>query len=225
MTQRRRHREHPWASSRPQGVPQRMLRWHYRSRHESLIAVSNRQFYENGSSSSPAPTSARPGWACTSIRSRTASSTRERHATNPVEARVVAEAVIEHAQTSIPKQSLGVAAFSVASAGRILDELERPAAPTRDGGVLPDASTGAVLRQEPGKHPGRRARRHLHIGRLRHGHDGYMAMHFGPLSSEGGERRLNVLISRGQAALRGLRLDDGRGHRSRARPAARVSPR
>jgi superfamily I DNA and/or RNA helicase len=29
------------------GLPQRMLRWHYRSRHQSLIAVSNSQFYES----------------------------------------------------------------------------------------------------------------------------------------------------------------------------------
>ena len=29
------------------GAPQRMLRWHYRSRHESLIAVSNHEFYDN----------------------------------------------------------------------------------------------------------------------------------------------------------------------------------
>ncbi|HEX5166029.1 MAG TPA: DUF4011 domain-containing protein, partial [Thermomicrobiales bacterium] len=30
-----------------QSAPKRMLRWHYRSRHESLIAVSNHEFYEN----------------------------------------------------------------------------------------------------------------------------------------------------------------------------------
>src|SRR5207342_3469315 len=29
------------------GVPQRMLRWHYRSRHHSLIALSNQEFYDN----------------------------------------------------------------------------------------------------------------------------------------------------------------------------------
>src|SRR3546814_19254979 len=29
------------------GVPSRMLSWHYRSKHQSLIAVSNREFYEN----------------------------------------------------------------------------------------------------------------------------------------------------------------------------------
>ena len=30
-----------------QGAPERMLRWHYRSRHESLITVSNHEFYED----------------------------------------------------------------------------------------------------------------------------------------------------------------------------------
>ena len=30
-----------------QNAPDRMLRWHYRSRHESLIAVSNQEFYGN----------------------------------------------------------------------------------------------------------------------------------------------------------------------------------
>ncbi|MBF4448896.1 DUF3320 domain-containing protein, partial [Vibrio anguillarum] len=29
------------------GAPEKMLKWHYRSRHESLIAVSNQEFYDN----------------------------------------------------------------------------------------------------------------------------------------------------------------------------------
>ena len=33
------------------GAPERMLRWHYRSRHDSLIAVSNNEFYDNHISS------------------------------------------------------------------------------------------------------------------------------------------------------------------------------
>ena len=33
------------------GLPQAMLRWHYRSRHHSLIAVSNRRFYDDDSAS------------------------------------------------------------------------------------------------------------------------------------------------------------------------------
>ena len=33
-----------------------MLRWHYRSRHESLIAVSNHEFYDDRLVVFPAPT-------------------------------------------------------------------------------------------------------------------------------------------------------------------------
>ncbi len=42
-----------------QSAPQRMLRWHYRSRHESLIAVSNHEFYENKLVDLPQPGSSR----------------------------------------------------------------------------------------------------------------------------------------------------------------------
>src|SRR3712207_5969223 len=40
-------------------VPRQWLSWHYRSQDESLIAFSNRQYYENRLSSFPAPTHGR----------------------------------------------------------------------------------------------------------------------------------------------------------------------
>jgi len=43
------------------GAPQRMLRWHYRSRHQSLIAVSNTQFYESKLFIVPSPLYPRSG--------------------------------------------------------------------------------------------------------------------------------------------------------------------
>ncbi|MEG8018729.1 AAA domain-containing protein [Sphingomonas sp. LR55] len=43
------------------GLPMRMLRWHYRSKHQSLIAVSNRQFYENKLFIVPSPYTAEAG--------------------------------------------------------------------------------------------------------------------------------------------------------------------
>ena len=82
------------------GLPQRMLRWHYRSRHQSLIAVSNRQFYENKLFIVPSPDTRRPEWGCASTTCRTASSTAGATGTNPVEARTVAEAVIAHAEAT-----------------------------------------------------------------------------------------------------------------------------
>ena len=44
-----------------QGMPQRMLRWHYRSRHPSLIAVSNHEFYDNRLFVVPSPDYSRAG--------------------------------------------------------------------------------------------------------------------------------------------------------------------
>ncbi|UXU76622.1 MULTISPECIES: DUF4011 domain-containing protein [unclassified Paracoccus (in: a-proteobacteria)] len=43
------------------GLPMRMLRWHYRSRHQSLIAVSNRQFYDGKLFVVPSPYTAEAG--------------------------------------------------------------------------------------------------------------------------------------------------------------------
>jgi superfamily I DNA and/or RNA helicase len=100
-----------------------MLRWHYRSRHESLIAVSNRQFYDNRLFIVPSPLASGghlglklrylpDGWYDRGV-SRT----------NRVEARAVADAVVEHAINS-PHLSLGVVTFSSAQRDAIIDELE-----------------------------------------------------------------------------------------------------
>ena len=42
-----------------QNAPERMLRWHYRSRHESLITVSNVEFYGNKLQLFPSPDAAK----------------------------------------------------------------------------------------------------------------------------------------------------------------------
>ena len=44
-----------------QGAPERMLRWHYRSRHESLITVSNHEFYDNRLVVFPSPDAGKVG--------------------------------------------------------------------------------------------------------------------------------------------------------------------
>ena len=48
-----------------QAAPQRMLRWHYRSRHQSLITISNEQFYDNRLVVFPSPDAARRGLGLT----------------------------------------------------------------------------------------------------------------------------------------------------------------
>jgi very-short-patch-repair endonuclease len=178
------------------GVPSRMLRWHYRSRHQSLIAVSNSQFYENKLFIVPSPFTSEVGIGLHFNLVRNGVFDRGNTATNSVEAKMVAEAVIRHAQER-PDQSLGVATFSVAQRRLLLDELEhlrRLNPDTEEFFTKPSPEPFFVKNLENIQGD----ERDVILISVGYGKDksGYMAMQFGPLSSEGGERRLNVLISR-----------------------------
>ena len=101
---------------RAEGAPDRMLRWHYRSRHESLIAVSNREFYDNGLVIFPSPDSSRESIGLRYHHLPDAQYDRGRSRTNRREAAAVATHVMEHARQS-PGLTLGVAAFSSSQRG------------------------------------------------------------------------------------------------------------
>jgi len=105
------------------GLPQRMLRWHYRSRHQSLIAVSNSQFYENKLRIIPSPYTQEAGTGLRFIYIADGVFESGSSGANSVEAKVVAEAVLRHALDH-PEHSLGVATFSARQRKAILDQLE-----------------------------------------------------------------------------------------------------
>ena len=111
------------------GAHQRMLRWHYRSRHESLIAVSNYLFYNNRLVVFPSPDRAKRYLGLIHRRIEKAPYDRGRTRTNPGEAKAVAEAVMEHAREQLRKPAqerltLGVATFSMAQRDAILQNVE-----------------------------------------------------------------------------------------------------
>ena len=109
---------------RAQGAPEQSLNWHYRSRHESLIALSNQEFYDNRLEvfSSPDYDRSNTGLRFHYLPDSTYDIGKSR--VNRLEAKAVAEAVTEHAKQS-PELTLGVAAFSSSQADAILNELER----------------------------------------------------------------------------------------------------
>ena len=81
-----------------QNVPQRMLSWHYRSRHHSLIAVSNHEFYDNRLHVIPSPGEPELGQGLVFHFIEGGVFDRGGSATNRIEARCVAEAVMAHAR-------------------------------------------------------------------------------------------------------------------------------
>ncbi|MCW7545462.1 DUF3320 domain-containing protein, partial [Aurantimonas litoralis] len=115
---------------------------------------------------------------------------------NAVEARTVAEAVIWHAKTS-PGQSLGVATFSVSQRRAIQDELEflRRLNPDTEEFFHAHPSEPFFVKNLENVQGDERDVIMISVGYAKNA-QGYMAMRFGPLGAQGGERRLNVLISR-----------------------------
>lgn len=181
---------------RAQNLTSRMLKWHYRSRHESLIAVSNRLFYENDLVIFPGPETeqARSGLTLRHLSHTTYDRGGTR--TNPQEARTIAKRVIQHAREH-PQLTLGVVAFSTAQQRAIEDELE------------------ILLRQHPELNPffslanpepffvknlenvqgDERDVIFISVGYGRDEH-GKLYSNFGPVNTQGGEKRLNVLFTR-----------------------------
>ncbi|SIN72078.1 AAA domain-containing protein [Singulisphaera sp. GP187] len=185
-----------------QGAPQRMLRWHYRSRHESLIAVSNHEFYDNRLVVFPSPDAGRSESGLVFRHLPQTHYDRGRTRTNPGEAEEVARAVLAFARDQLARpessrQTLGVAAFSVSQMQAIIDQLERL---RREEPACEEFfATGTVepffVKNLENVQGDERDVIFISVGYGRTA-DGNLAMNFGPLNNEGGERRLNVLITR-----------------------------
>lgn len=105
--------------------PVRRLRWHYRSQHESLIAFSNQNFYDNDLIVFPSPTSINDdglGIKHTYIQNSVYQS-----GINKLEAKVVVEH-IERQMKLFPDKSLGVGTFNTQQRDliqQLLDEKEK----------------------------------------------------------------------------------------------------
>ncbi|MBW3128135.1 DUF3320 domain-containing protein [Hymenobacter profundi] len=176
-------------------MPEQMLRWHYRSRHESLIAASNHLFYDDKlvvfpSLSDKGKLGLVYHYLSTTYYER--GTTR----TNPREAAAVAAAVLHHARTT-PQLTLGVVAFSVAQRQAIQDALEalRHQHPETEGFFSGHPYEPFFVKNLENVQGDERDVILISLGYGRT-KEGYLAMNFGPLNGEGGERRLNVLITR-----------------------------
>jgi very-short-patch-repair endonuclease/DNA polymerase III delta prime subunit len=178
-----------------QGASQRMLRWHYRSRHESLIRLSNHEFYENKLVVFPSPGSKTQMGI---IFHHLVDTVYDRGGTrtNPKEAEIVAQAVMEHARHH-PRQSLGVVAFSTAQREAIQDALEqkRKETPDLEDFFKTSKEEPFFVKNLENVQGDERDVMFISIGYGRT-KEGYVSMSFGPLNNDGGEKRLNVLITR-----------------------------
>ena len=177
--------------------PVKMLKWHYRSRHESLIAVSNREFYDNNLLVYPSPSHDNPELGLKFKYCPDTIYERGEGSHNKGEARSVVEAIFEHFEKYGDSKSLGVGTFSVAQRNAILEELERerklhPELEPLFSENKEDKFFVKNLETIQGDE------RDVILISVGYGFDQNrkMSLNFGPLNQDGGERRLNVLVTR-----------------------------
>lgn len=181
-------------------IPRRWLSWHYRSQAEGLIAFSNANYYEGRLASFPTPNDQDPRMGLRFVHVlggqflRNAKGAQLR--TNPVEAAAVVADIRRRLHDPVEsKDSIGVVTFNAQQQALIDsllldsdDEVIREAY-SRDGD---DRLFVKNLENVQGDE------RDVILFSLAYSKDdtGKLPMQWGPLNSEGGERRLNVAITR-----------------------------
>lgn len=180
-------------------MPQSHLLWHYRSRHESLIAFSNREFYDNQLYTFPSVNDRESmvqlvpvkGWF-----------DRGKTRQNRAEAEAIVAELSRRAHD--PQQavySVGVVTFNVQQQTLISDLLDEAC---RTDDLLETWAFGGAeplfiknLENVQGDE------RDVILFSIGYGPDaqGKMTMNFGPLNREGGWRRLNVAVSRARQQM------------------------
>ena len=175
-----------------------MLSWHYRSQHPALIAVSNRNFYDDKLLLPPAVVRGHSGngFGVSYRKTRSGGYDRGKTARNVLEAEEVANAVAEFARAH-PNKTLGVGTFSVAQRDAIRDLVEdrRRREPEIEPFFSLSRERPFFVKNLESIQGDERDVIFISVGYGRD-RDGRLTASFGPINNDGGERRLNVLISR-----------------------------
>lgn len=179
--------------------PHKMLKWHYRSKHESLIAVSNKEFYNNKLYIYPSPMIDSEDLGLKFEYHSDTEYDRGGSSKNIKEAEYVIDYVIKHFQKYGGKKSVGIATFSTKQQQAIFDmlELKIKEYPELEKYFNDSGENGFFIKNLENIQGDERDIIIISIGygfTAQPEHKLYGS--FGPLNKEGGERRLNVLTTR-----------------------------
>lgn len=176
-------------------VPSQRLGWHYRSQDEALIAFSNRHYYDGALSSFPAPDRGTTAVSLVRVDGEFHRSGRgPLLRTNPIEARAVVDEVVRRfAASPDTLPSLGVVTFNQQQRTHIegvLRDLDDP----RIVEAL-EAPEGLFVKNLENVQGDERDTILFSTG-FAVNDRGVLPLNFGPLNRAGGERRLNVAVTR-----------------------------
>lgn len=179
------------------GLNSRMLKWHYRSRDPSLIRVSNREFYKDGLILPPSPLQGDPAYGLCFTKVDGVYD-RGGKRDNRIEGENIVTRVAQHARTR-SEMSLGIVTFSSAQKNMITELLEfaRRKDPLLDEFLSEGKAENVFVKNIENVQGDERDVIIVSVGYGPISAGGRLtSMSFGPVNSEGGERRLNVLFTR-----------------------------
>lgn len=186
------------------GIPEMKLAWHFRSKSESLIAFSNMKYYDGELTTFPAPVTGDTALQYHFTGGTYIPGSRKR--INPTEARALVDHVLQTLRAPgfryTENSSIGIVTFNMqqqAYIENLLDE-ERAKDPSLEpffADTNPEAIFIKNLENVQGDERG------VIYFSTTYGPDeeGKMSMNFGPLNLAGGERRLNVAVTRARCGL------------------------
>ncbi len=181
-------------------VPNHYLAFHYRSKHESLIAFSNQEYYDGRLYTFPSADDRLTKVSLVPVEGVYDKGGRR---SNRAEAEAVVMEIIRRlADDELSKRSIGVVAFSVAQQNLIEDVLMEVIS------GKPEMEQRAFSGDEPvfikNLENVQGDERDVILFSIGYGpdKDGNVSMNFGPLNNRGGERRLNVAVSRARYEMK-----------------------
>lgn len=178
-----------------------MLQWHYRSLDARLIAFSNTHIYNKALTAFPSTELNNPiSHSLVPFRSVPGLTSNISH---PDEVATVVDMIIQHARQH-PTESLGVIAFGSRHAKNIDDALRQRLSELQDASIEDFFSEQAeerfFVKNIERVQGDERDAIILSVGYHKNANGG-LPYRFGPLNQEGGERRLNVAVTRARVKL------------------------
>ncbi|SEH33968.1 DUF3320 domain-containing protein [Magnetospirillum fulvum] len=185
-------------------LPTLDLSWHYRSRHESLIAFSNHRYYGGSLVTFPSPVTDDRAVSFQFVENGVYEKGGAR--TNPAEAKALVADLVRHLKDPdfvAAERTIGVVTFNAEQQKLIEDLLdrERRLDPSLDPFFAEDALEPVMVKNLENVQGDERD---LIYFSITYGPDrtGAVSMNFGPMNKSGGGRRLNVAVTRARHALK-----------------------
>lgn len=180
-------------------MPQEHLKWHYRSRHESLIAYSNIKYYDNKLYTFPSPNDLVSKVKLVHIEGYYDKGKTKQ---NRAEAKAVVDEIIRRLKDKkLRNDSIGVVTFSSVQQNLIDDMLSEAFVEHPEFEEFDRTAKEPVFIKNLENVQG--DERDVILFSVGYGpdRDGKVSMNFGPLNRDGGWRRLNVAISRARKEM------------------------